>query len=383
MYFDLQPKSRREDLFDVEEQMERLLSLLGGRREAFPLIVVKGRRRMGKTSLIKTALSSSGLPHLILDGMAFSETPRIGRRAFLRVLEGELNKCVREQGGWRERILQALRGVRWMRVDSEPPWIHFEWERPEGEMDLLDLIHSLREFASRNGTKFILVLDEAQELKRVRGFSLQRLMAHLYDHVGEIQMIVSGSQVGLLDEFLGLRDPSSPLFGRGVAEVEVPELPEERALEFLRRGFEQAGLRVEEEILRSAVGRLGGTMGWLTLFGAKAVEAGRASPEVLDLTLETASELEARELSNFLRARKRAARRYLAILQAAAGAEASSWGSLKAGLEVEEGRRVADNIFSHLLQELVDAGFLRKREGRYSVADPILRRALQLGKVRG
>jgi len=381
MYFDLQPKSRREDLFDMEEQMERLLSMLRGRREAFPLVVVKGRRRTGKTSLIKTALSTSGLPHLILDGMAFSGTPRIKGRSLLRVLERELNRCVKEQGGWREKLLQALRGVRWIKIDSEPPWIHFEWDKPERELDLLDLIHSFREFATRNGTRFILVLDEAQELKRVAGFSFQKLMAHVYDHVGEIQMIVSGSQAGLLDEFLGLRDPSSPLFGRGVAEVEVSELPEERALEFLRKGFEQAGLRVEEEVLHSAVRKLGGTIGWLTLFGAKAVEAKRASEEILELTLEIASGLEAREFSNFLRVRKRAAKRYLAIMRTAAGMEGSSWKNLKRGLEMEEGRRIADNIFSHLLQELVDAGFMRKSDGVYSVADPILQRALRLGKT--
>lgn len=382
MYFDLQPKSRIEDLFDMEDELERLLSLLKGRRAAFPMVVVRGRRRTGKTSLIKTALTASGLPHVLLDGMAFSEMPKIKKRSLLRLMEQELNRCVREQASWRKRMLEVLRGVRWVRVNSEPPWVHFEWDRPDRELDPLNLIQSFRELVAEARTKFILVLDEAQEFKRMVGLSFQRLLAHLYDYVPEIQIIVSGSQVGLLHEFLGTHDASSPLFGRGMAEVEVSGLPPEKAFEFLRAGMEQAGLEADRVVISSAVQKLGGTTGWLTLFGAKAVEAGRASDEVLESTIKTACELEAKEFSNFLKVRKRASRRYYAIMRATARMGEASWVNLKKSLEVEEGKKVADNIFSNLLQELVKAGFIEKRGEVYSTVDPIMRRVFQVGLVR-
>lgn len=382
MYFDLRPKSRKEDLFNMEDEVKRLLLLLKGRRAAFPLIVVKGRRRTGKTSLIKTVLAMSRMPHVIIDGMAFSEMPRIKKRSFLRLLEQELNRCVREQASWREKMLKILQGVRWIKVNSEPPWIHFEWDRPDWELDILDLIQSFREVSARTRTKFVLVLDEAQEFRRMVGLSLQRLLAHLYDHVQEIQMIVSGSQEGLLHEFLGTYDASSPLFGRGMVEVEVSELPREKALDFLRAGFNQAGLEVDDALLESAFRELGGTIGWLTLYGAKAVEAGGASDEILSSTIETALKLEAREFSNFLKVRKRASRRYIAIMKAVSRMEVASWTDLKRSLEVEEGKKIADNIFSNLLRELMKAGFVEKKGDVYLAADPIVRRVFQSGLVR-
>jgi len=55
------PKARREDLFDFDEELGRLTKLLGDSRTR--LIVVKGFRRTGKTSLILTALNSIGSPY--------------------------------------------------------------------------------------------------------------------------------------------------------------------------------------------------------------------------------------------------------------------------------------------------------------------------------
>jgi hypothetical protein len=60
LLFDLMPKARREDLFDFDEELDRLTRLLGDSRTR--LIVVKGLRRSGKTSLILTARLTVLLP---------------------------------------------------------------------------------------------------------------------------------------------------------------------------------------------------------------------------------------------------------------------------------------------------------------------------------
>ena len=56
-----------------------------------------------------------------------------------------------------------------------------------------------------NKTRFVLALDEAQELKRLVDYKLQYPLTDIYDNKHEIQMIVSGSQVGLLEDFFGSR----------------------------------------------------------------------------------------------------------------------------------------------------------------------------------
>lgn len=56
-------------------------------------------------------------------------------------------------------------------------------------------------------------------------------------------MVVSGSQVGLLYDFLQVDDPEAPLYGRGRTEIRLTKLSKEAAEDFLERGFRQAGIR--------------------------------------------------------------------------------------------------------------------------------------------
>ncbi|WP_261340868.1 hypothetical protein [Thermococcus celer] len=44
MYFDERPKSKREDLYDREKELEELLSAIDSRR---PRVLLKGIRRLG------------------------------------------------------------------------------------------------------------------------------------------------------------------------------------------------------------------------------------------------------------------------------------------------------------------------------------------------
>jgi predicted AAA+ superfamily ATPase len=60
MLFNPAPKEKREDLYDFDEPFRKLSTLLQEPVERSPLIVVKGMRRTGKTSLIKTALNKLG-----------------------------------------------------------------------------------------------------------------------------------------------------------------------------------------------------------------------------------------------------------------------------------------------------------------------------------
>ena len=62
MLFDPRPKERREDLYNFDEELNKLIKSFGE-----PLIVVSGLRRTGKTSLILTALNISEKPFIYID----------------------------------------------------------------------------------------------------------------------------------------------------------------------------------------------------------------------------------------------------------------------------------------------------------------------------
>jgi AAA+ ATPase superfamily predicted ATPase len=263
-------------------------------------------------------------------------------------------------------------------VNSKFPWVFFEWERRSEELDLLDIIHSFDSLAEKSGTKFILVLDEAQEFRKLRGYSLSSLLAYIYDQVKNVQLIVTGSQVGFLYDFLGLEDPNAPLYGRAAAEIRIPRLKDEQAMDFLTKGFQQAGIKPDPRVLEEAVRRLDGIIGWLTFFGHESVRAGGPSESVLNEAVRKGSKLEAEELKRFLKTREQAARRYLRILKTAVRLEHARWLDMKETFEALEKKRIADNVFNDLLENLVKGSFLEKREdGTYSVPDPILVHAIQ------
>jgi AAA+ ATPase superfamily predicted ATPase len=239
------------------------------------------------------------------------------------------------------------------------------------------LLYSLNRLAREDGTKALLVIDEAQEFRKLKGYNLQKLMAFVYDELDHIQMIVSGSQFGLLQDFLGARNPSSPLYGRGALEIRVPRLPEDQAVDFLQKGFEQAGIRPDPATLESVVKKLDGIMGWLTFFGAVSSERGTCDEKILEETIERGSRLSLQEFQSFLRLRPGAEKRYIYIMEAGARLGRASWTNLKRHLEIREHKAVADKIFSNLLGNLLDSEYLRKNEdGTYSLPDPMLAHAL-------
>ncbi|WP_054856973.1 ATP-binding protein [Vulcanisaeta sp. JCM 16159] len=65
MLFDTKPKTRRADLFDFEEEFGRFSRLIND--SLTRLIVVRGLRRTGKTSLVLTTLNELGMPYVFID----------------------------------------------------------------------------------------------------------------------------------------------------------------------------------------------------------------------------------------------------------------------------------------------------------------------------
>jgi AAA+ ATPase superfamily predicted ATPase len=380
MLFDLAPKENREDLYDFDEPFERLSAFLQEPVERTPLIVVKGMRRTGKTSLIKTALNELELTYLYVDGREFAAAPVITKLDLMRELERELNLMVKRYGKWRTKFFAALRGVRWIKLTDKFPFLHFEWRRPSS-MDILDLVQAFQVLSDDIGTRTVLVLDEAQHFSRLADYRLQYLLAHIYDHVHEIQIIISGSEVGLLYDFLETDNPDAPLFGRGMGEITVPWLPRESALDFLQQGCRQARLRVPPESNQKAVDELNGTIGWLTLYGHELMK-GIPPETALMRTIEQGSALEAQELEHFLTVRKQGRSRYLAILKAAARLDRARWIDLKTNLETVERKRITDRRFNSLLQNLLKANFLTKEGEEYFIPDPLLKHALLTDLIR-
>lgn len=340
MLFDPEPKKRIEDFFNMREELKSFLqSLRKGK-----LIVVTGLRRYGKTSLILTGLNASGLDYAFLD-CRLLPSGMISINDFLNLLEDELNKK-----SWAKKLLQGVEGVSIGSVG-----LRFRG----GEKNLF-----LRILEKMEGK--VLVLDEAQELRRT-SYRLDHLLAYIYDHLN-VKIVVSGSQVGLLYRFLRIQEPEAPLFGRPYLEVRLKRLEPQKAEEFLWRGFEQEGIKVNREVVEEAVSRFDGVIGWLTYFGYSYTRNKYSISKIL----EKASKLSLSELNHALSIYNVGRKRYLEVLKIVASANQLRWSGIKRALEAKEGK-IPNNTLSNILKNLMDQGFLEKTNEEYRITDPILK----------
>lgn len=367
MYFDEKPKDKLQDFYNRKAELKGFLGALKAGRS---LVLLLGLRRSGKTSLLRTGLGLAKLPCVIIDARELAQFQRASYRDLLSILESAFQKLLRKRG-----LVDYLKRIKGVRIHGFE--LRFEWGK-ENRLNIGELLEAADAWAEKRGTRIIVGFDEAQLLGRAAGVNFPMLLAHAYDYLGNTTFVLTGSEVGLLYDFLGVDDPEAPLYGRHREEIKLERFDEEKSKDFLLKGFEQAGVMAPADVVEHAVGTLDGIVGWLTEFGARAIERGPRR-KVVGEVLGEGSKLAMQELEHFFNVRAIARRRYTAILKRLAQG-ASSWSELKGFVEHEEKKPIYNKNFTELLNNLLKAGFVERREGLYTISDPVLLHALKKGK---
>jgi len=324
------------------------------------MIVVKGLRRTGKSSLLRVGLSECGFPYLLIDSRALgSFSPD---RAY-DLMASSLSKLVERH----RSLLEFLRKVREIYISGGVAAVSVEFLSRERQA-LVEVLERLNEWGESRGSFVVLALDEAQEFRFYPRFT--SILAYVYDHLRWVKVVMAGSEVGVLDKFLGREDPKAPLYGRPYVEIEMRRLNKEKALEFLKLGFEEAGVKPEN--VEEAVNVFDGVIGWLTSYGYYALRVGHK--EALKRVLDEAVSLVKDEVESFLALRKQARDRYLTILQLIS--TPMRWSDVKRGVTAKLGVKVSDKQLSNYLAELVNYGLAVNQGGKYVIADPIIAEAV-------
>jgi len=351
MLFDPEPKKRIEDFYDRELELREVLKSLQQEK----LIVIQGMRRLGKSSLLNVALTQSKLPSIKLDlREIYFAHGSVSKFYLYRFLSQELSRLSRSY-----RISSWLKKVQRIKIAGFE--IQLDWR--EGGTPLTEILRALDDWASTQRKKVVLALDEAQYLRLAGRTRYDGLIAWAIDNLDNLVFVLTGSQVGLLQDFLGLEDPSSPLYGRYAKIITLERLSRERAIDFLEKGFREAG--VEPPNLEKVVDTLNGLIGWLTLYGHTYVSEGKV--EVEDF-LRLASKLAEEESKKIFRGSER----YWAVLKAVASG-ATKWSEIYDWVALKLGPIPKSNL-TYLLSSLVQYGYLEKTEGeRFVVPDPVVK----------
>lgn len=364
--FDLRPKSSREDLYDFDKELGELVKSIG----LNPLTVVIGIRRSGKTSLLRVALSECGYPYIYIDPR-FSTAPTY--RDFAYVLKNSIEDFLRRYSGIYRRVIEFLKNVRGVSIDISTLSIGISWRRDE-RIELGELFTALDSLARDLGKPIVIAIDEAQELSKITWIPITRIFAYIYDNLRNLRIVLTGSEIGVLFKFLGIEDPSSPLYGRYIHIIKTRKLSREESIDFLEKGFSELGLSIPRNIIEKAVEELDGVIGWLTLFGYTCYLNPGTCIENIDKILEQAIRIGREELEKLLSTSRSV--RYRALLEILTSER--RWSEIKKLLEIKEGRTINDRTLYEHLKRLIDLSIVEKKDNSYIISDPILRKAVQL-----
>jgi len=353
MYFDPRPKTKKEDLFNRENELKQFEDALS----YASIIVVTGLRRTGKTSFVDVALSKTNNPHVFLD---MRDLPIVPSRAeIIRKIEATFDKMDKK---WLSKLSDALKHVKGVTFAGTS--VTFDWG--EKGVDLTELFDKIDIWAKKLNEHFLLAIDEVQLIRGDK--TIPRLFARIADVNRNIIIIVTGSEIGLLYDFLGFDTPESPLYGRHYVEIKMRNFTAEEARAFLKTGFKQVNIPCSEEIIEYAIQKIDGAAGWLTLFGAKSRDINKCTKQTVDDVLDEGGKLARTEALKIVKFSPR----YGVILNYLANTEKANWTKIKTALEVHEKRSLPSSTFTELLNKLIKTSLIEKEDNEYHIADPLL-----------
>ncbi|MEM4312404.1 MAG: ATP-binding protein [Nitrososphaerales archaeon] len=352
MLLDPNPKTRREDFYNREKELEELINSL---RRMEKLIVILGIRRIGKSSLLNVALSELDIPNIKLDIREIYFTKgSISKFHLYEALSEEINKLRRFKGLL--RILSKVRGVTLAGLEVKLDW-------RERETSISSLLKAMDKWCERANTNLVIALDEAQYLRFSGRVRYDGIIAWALDNLNRISFVLTGSEVGMLRDFLRLEQSDSPLYGRFVKTLKLERLERERAKDFLLKGLEQFKVSPPNE-LEQVIDELDGLIGWLSHYGYTFATEGKAD---LMYFLNRASALVEEEMRKVLKGSER----YLPVLKAVA-LGASTWSEVYNAISSKLGP-IPKSEISTLLSNLVGYGFLEKRNDSYFIPDSVVK----------
>ncbi len=353
MYFDVRPKVSAKDLFGASFLLNLLMNAL--RDEKVRLVVIKGLRRTGKTSLLNVALEEAGRDFVKID---VRESPYYDKAEFLEFLIGKI-----EEKFFKIKKLFSGAEIKVFYKD-----VGAGLKIKSGKK--VSFLSELNEKLKRRNKQLIIAFDEAQLLQRIE---FNQILASIYDNYGQIKIVITGSEIGVLDEFVGKRDAKSPLFGRPYFEVEMKKIEKEKSAEFLLSGFKQINKQITIKELQEVIEELDGVIGWLTAYGWFRNQ-NLNHKNALIKTIEEGIKLAKEELHRFLQQRKAKAK-YVFLLKSLSKNKCS-WSAIKNEF-IRRGKKISDRQLLLYLKALADYGFIEKENGNYTLSDPLHNRAME------
>jgi len=356
--FDPTPKTKVSELFGREDELKKLRNI------DTPISLLLGVRRVGKTSLVKVFLNLPDVQGIFVDCRRFSSTG-VKISDLVHVLGNAFYLFSKKYA----TLIKMLKNLRSINIAGNE--IEVARGSEEGVVEIFEVIDK---WAGKRSKKVYIVFDEAQNLRffrKAHGISFPEIFGYAYDNLKNLKIILTGSEAGVLKEFVGTDDSQSPLYGRYVEEMALEPFEFEKSKVFLEKGFDEVNFKYEEYQIIKVLSELDGIVGWLVYFGKSVLDSKGDWEEAMEKTLEIVAKIVNEELKNLAKL----STRYIYCLRAIA-LGVDNWGSIKKAVEFEEKKKLTDASFNRILKGLNKMGYVVKKNERYRVADPVIRKVV-------
>lgn len=340
-------------------------------KEKKPLIIITGPRGSGKTSLLYVVLRRHRDFPIYLDLQKYFSV-FIKREQILNSLEKEIQKQINSLKD-PNLLIKRLSKVKGISFNGK--MINFE--KNSRYPDLIELFSELDKYSADKKIQIIFAVDEAHRLKNCQHLDFSGIFAYLYDNCKNLTIILVDQKMALLDQFLEIANPKSPLFGRVFLNIDLGKLSKKEEKIILNqyfRNFKRKISESESKIISKALSELPPLYSYLHLFALNSLRMGKITDQVLNITLKESENQAKNQFDQFLQNRL-GAKKYLTIIEALSQGS-SSWKKIKDYVELQLSEKLYDKNFNSLLENLMSGGFVIKEGDKYKIFDPSLERAL-------
>lgn len=235
-----------EDFCNRKEEIKKLKNDILNCQKIFLI----SSRRVGKTSLIKTAIDQISAKEIISISMDLEEFSSY--REFLNTYLSLLVKKSTPENkilGFLRQVLSGLR-INFKIDEIGKPVISLDYNQPiNAELD--SKIFNLPEIiASKQNKKLVVVFDEFQEILKLNRKNIEgKLRAHIQHH-RNVAYVFAGSKRHLLNEMINSQE--KPFYRIGPV-MYLEKINEDIFLKFAKDKLKASGIKISDEALQKVI----------------------------------------------------------------------------------------------------------------------------------
>ena len=350
--------------FNRHEECERIVSTLSGGNN----LVLFAPRRFGKTSLVLRAVDE--LKKMNYTCVYFDFMPVYSRESFI---ESYSKALITTQSNLQKAIKVVSKFVKGIR----PKLVFDQSGNPEFSIDFIENkinektlgeILDLPEHLASQDKRFIIVLDESQEINKLNGENFEKLFRSKIQHHQYVSYLFLGSRTHLLNDMFNNKGRA---FYNAAMLMQIGSLPKEETVDFLISRFASSGIQIEQSLAFFIIEQAGDIPYYIQLLASEVWQYVINSTQRIDkgLVIKCAQKIVDLKSDYYFELYDKQSTYQKKLLKAlvVSGQNVFSSGYTR------QFRLTAASTTQKALAGLIESGIIDKVEGRYFIADPFFK----------